>query len=262
MKNKTTAGLLAFFLGAFGIHRFYLGQWGLGIFHLVFCWAYFPAVIAIIDAIVFLTMKEEIFNAKYNPGVTLMPQQQPTIVINNTTAAGNVVTNQTTHDKEVNNLTKIATRKKQTPKKDPFEIKGDNKYEDYDFDGALSDFLRSLNVRSQNPAVHFKVACLYSILEKNQNVFFHLSKAVEQGFYDFDRINTHDHLAYIRAQQPDFDNFIAGGYQLQNKQSAPSDTLNIADDIISRIEKLAALKDKGIISEEEFQGQKTKLLNG
>lgn len=34
-KSKTTASLLAFFLGGFGVHNFYLGQKGRGIGHIV-----------------------------------------------------------------------------------------------------------------------------------------------------------------------------------------------------------------------------------
>lgn len=70
MKNKTTAAILAFFLGGIGIHRFYLGQTGLGIVYLIFCWTLIPALIAFIDFIVFLVMSESAFNLKYNPGQT------------------------------------------------------------------------------------------------------------------------------------------------------------------------------------------------
>jgi len=66
MKSKTTAALLAFFLGGFGAHRFYLNQAGLGILYLIFCWTLIPAIIAIIDCIIFLTMSKEAFDAKYN----------------------------------------------------------------------------------------------------------------------------------------------------------------------------------------------------
>ena len=69
MKDKTTAALLAFFLGGFGVHRFYLGQTGKGILYLVFFWTLIPALVAFVDFIIFLTMAKEDFDAKYNPNL-------------------------------------------------------------------------------------------------------------------------------------------------------------------------------------------------
>ncbi|MGG7439901.1 TM2 domain-containing protein [Chryseobacterium arthrosphaerae] len=67
MKSKSTAALLAFFLGGLGIHRFYLGQNIMGILYLVFCWTFIPALIAFFDFFVFISMSESRFNYKYNP---------------------------------------------------------------------------------------------------------------------------------------------------------------------------------------------------
>jgi TM2 domain-containing membrane protein YozV len=72
MKNRITAAILAFFLGGIGVHRFYLGQSGLGLLCLLFCWTFIPAVIAFIDFIIFLTMSDEAFNDKYNQGKDLV----------------------------------------------------------------------------------------------------------------------------------------------------------------------------------------------
>ncbi|MFC3160089.1 TM2 domain-containing membrane protein YozV [Chryseobacterium arachidis] len=66
MKSKSTAALLAFFLGGIGIHRFYLGQNTLGILYLVFCWTFIPALIAFFDFFVLIFMSEDRFNYKYN----------------------------------------------------------------------------------------------------------------------------------------------------------------------------------------------------
>lgn len=66
MKDKNLAGLLAFFLGGIGVHRFYLRQTGLGLLYLLFCWTFIPAIVAIIDAIIFWTMDMGKFNEKYN----------------------------------------------------------------------------------------------------------------------------------------------------------------------------------------------------
>ncbi|WDF67666.1 NINE protein [Sphingobacterium oryzagri] len=66
MKDKVTAALLAFFLGSIGVHRFYLGQTGIGFLCLIFCWTLIPALIAFIDFIIFLTMSQQSFDLKYN----------------------------------------------------------------------------------------------------------------------------------------------------------------------------------------------------
>jgi len=66
-KNKVVAGLLAIFLGDFGIHKFYLGKPVQGILYLFFCWFFFiPGIIAFIEGIMYLAMSDEAFNAKYN----------------------------------------------------------------------------------------------------------------------------------------------------------------------------------------------------
>jgi len=65
MKNRTTAGILAILLGGLGVHRFYLGQIGLGILYLVFCWTFIPSIIALVDGIIFLTKSDDEFNLKY-----------------------------------------------------------------------------------------------------------------------------------------------------------------------------------------------------
>lgn len=66
MKNKTTATLLSFFLGTFGVHQFYLGKNIKGILYVLFCWTFIPTIISLIDFIILLVMKEERFNEKYN----------------------------------------------------------------------------------------------------------------------------------------------------------------------------------------------------
>lgn len=65
-KNKVTAGILAILLGNVGVHKFYLGQSGMGILYLVFCWTFVPAIIGIIEGITYLTMSDQAFAEKYH----------------------------------------------------------------------------------------------------------------------------------------------------------------------------------------------------
>ena len=64
-KSRVIAALLAFFLGGFGVHKFYLGQVGMGIVYLLFCWTFIPAIIAFIEFIILLLMSDIEFNRKY-----------------------------------------------------------------------------------------------------------------------------------------------------------------------------------------------------
>lgn len=64
-KSKTTAALLAFFLGGLGAHKFYLGRTGMGVLYLVFCWTFVPAIISLAEGIQLLGMSNSEFAMKY-----------------------------------------------------------------------------------------------------------------------------------------------------------------------------------------------------
>jgi len=64
-KSRITAGILAILLGDFGIHKFYLGKIGQGIVYLIFCWTGIPAIIGLVEGILYLLMKDEEFAQKY-----------------------------------------------------------------------------------------------------------------------------------------------------------------------------------------------------
>lgn len=96
MKDKTVAGILAFFLGFLGVHKFYLGQTGLGILYIIF----FPiaGLLGIIDGIILLTMDENQFHARFNPQYyyqALAGKTSPQTVIIQTGAEKNQVSGKT-----------------------------------------------------------------------------------------------------------------------------------------------------------------------
>ena len=64
-KSRIVAAVLAFFLGGFGIHKFYLGQIGWGIVYLLFCWTFIPSIVAFIEFIIYLCTSDEDFAKKY-----------------------------------------------------------------------------------------------------------------------------------------------------------------------------------------------------
>jgi len=64
-KSKIVAGILGILLGAFGIHKFYLGKIGQGILYLLFFWTYIPGIVGLIEGIIYLTKEDVDFNEKY-----------------------------------------------------------------------------------------------------------------------------------------------------------------------------------------------------
>lgn len=63
--DKTALALLAFFLGGFGAHKFYIGKYGQGIFYILFCWTGIPGLIAFVEFIIYLCTSREEIAQKY-----------------------------------------------------------------------------------------------------------------------------------------------------------------------------------------------------
>lgn len=252
MRNKTVAAVFAFFLGSLGVHRFYLGQTGMGILYLLLSLTGISAILGIIDAIVFLSMDNVVFDAKYNGRDGRRDQRYER--------------QDNRYDRRKERRTKDYRQPasnrpvRKVPKHNPHKDSGIEKYKDYDFEASIIDFNKALVVNPNDVAVHFNIACAYSITEDAEKAFSHLSKAVELGFSDFEKIQEHDALAYIRIND-EFDTFAKNGYRLQPaKQETATPTPEISEDLLEQIKQLGELREKGFLTQEEFLSQKRKLL--
>ncbi len=58
--------VLAIIGGFFGLQEFYMERWVLGILAVLFCWTCIPAVVAFVEAIVWLFRGEEEFYYQLN----------------------------------------------------------------------------------------------------------------------------------------------------------------------------------------------------
>lgn len=63
--NRIGAALFAILLGGLGIHKFYLGKPMQGVFYVVFCWTFIPAIIGLVEGIMYLMLTDEAFAVKY-----------------------------------------------------------------------------------------------------------------------------------------------------------------------------------------------------
>jgi len=266
MKDKTTAGILALFLGWLGIHRFYLNQTALGLLYLFtggFC-----LVLPILDAIIFLTMDPDQFDRKYNP---MRKAQEVHVHVHQPQTATTPQVQQAVKQavKEVRRApSPIQERRRTTPPKtkripdNPHKITGISKFKQYDFKGAKDSFKKALSIHYDDIATHFNLGCCYSMEEDIDKALFHLSKAVELGFTDFKRIDNHDALAFLRSED-EFLEFAANKYQWKTveetkedkaepkKLDAPAaDVLAVEDEPIEILDLNAPVKERVILTEE------------
>ena len=63
-KSRVAAGVLALLLGGLGVHKFYLNKVGLGFLYLIFVWTFIPAIIALVEGIIYLTQDDQTFAIK------------------------------------------------------------------------------------------------------------------------------------------------------------------------------------------------------
>ena len=280
MKNKTTAALFALFLGWFGVHRFYLRQPGLGILYIVLLTMGISFVLGIIDAIVLLAMDPAEFDRRYNedddnreydryrPGRDRRDfrrrrserrTERRSSVRRREAVAPSARERRSSQRRHVRRpATEHVPERK---RRNPFKQSGIKKYKDFDLQAAIEDFVKGLEIDEKDISLHFNIACAYSLTEDAEKAMSHLSKAVEYGFKDFKKIKTHDDLAFVRIQ-PGFEQFEANGFRHLKIQQLEAPKENLLDDdiLLSQLNRLSELKNKGLITEKEFLAEKQKLI--
>lgn len=147
---------------------------------------------------------------------------------------------------------------------------GIDKYKDYDYQGAIEEFKKALELDPNDISIHFNLACTYSLNEEADKAFEHLDRAVTLGFTDFKRIKEHDALAYLRIQDA-FDEFELNGFRLKQavlqkqtqskNQAVQEPAVEDHSPILDQLKKLDELRLKGLLTEEEFVTQKRKLMD-
>ncbi len=271
MKDKTAAGILALFLGWLGFHRFYLGQVGLGIVYLIFCW--FPLIwlIALIDAVVLLSMDQRKFDDKYNRQYqeeyrrdreTDFERRQPGRERPKIDDHWNYPPREAERKRDVQREQNRPASPSSRP--NPHKQRGMEKFQDFDYAGAIAEFIKSLELAPQDVATHFNIACAYSLTEDAPKAFQHLDSAVALGFRDFHKIKEHHALAYLRIQAS-FDSFEENGFRLKKSAgtSTPKgepDLLASQPNLLDQLKKLGELREKGLLTDLEFEEQKRKIL--
>lgn len=261
-KSRTTAAILAIFGGMFGIDRFYLGQYQLGIFLTfltVFSFSAFglplAAIVGLLHGMFLLNSTDEDFDKKHNKSYFRQRgrTQQTRIQRENKKASREL--------REMDMQRERYAYKKQTKQRsNPFISSGIKKLKEYDLEGALKDFDEALEISPENIKVHYHMATAYSLKEDVSKSLFHLDKAISYGFKDKEKILNDDNLAYLRIQ-PEYESYKNNGYNLKAvKGIGPAKKEEVKDDVLlNQLNKLKDLRDRGLLSQKEFLYEREKL---
>lgn len=273
-KNKVTAAMLAFFTGFMGGHKLYLGKTGgfIGfmILLIVSMNVGFPIslIAGVMQGIKLLNMSEQDFDRIYNRGNA--PIRRGPLEARREAQMQKYEQIPVNKNKAQNSSSPLNAMRA-----NPYKNSGIKKYKDFDLEDAIIDFKKGLELSPNDVALHFNLACAYSLTEKKSLAYHHLSKAVAVGLKDVDRILSHDDLAFVRIQ-PEFDHFRSSGFRInpfvsketerQDKEQEHEETVTIEnnpdmdDKLLSQLNKLSELRKKGILSEDEFIFERKKIL--
>ncbi len=254
LKKKNTAVLLAFFLGFFGAHKFYLGRRFAGVLYFglfvlsliatveegfpfvaIFCTA------IIVQAILLAVMPKPEFDAKYNHGAIVKKRI-------------------------------VAKRKTKqiTPRKDPIENlleRGLRKFKAKRYAQAINYFDHVLDFDKNHGEAHFYLACCFSKSRQKEDALYHLEAALASGFVNKDDVIKEPTLRYVR-NLAEYKGVTPSHEVATNKPKAlPEPKPDLLDDafdplILEKIELLGEKLGKGELTQQQFQLEKEKILRG
>jgi tetratricopeptide (TPR) repeat protein len=287
MLNKTLAGFFAFFLGMFGVHRFYLGQWFRGAAQFAGFWGavylanlplgneaetLFGMAVAcmvlapVITAIVFWATPKKNWQKTYDKDS--LAGEQPLGI------AGPYFARDTKS----------------------LKAEGIRYYRTGDYDLAIEAFTEASESDLGDAGTHFNLACSYAQLGQYGEALRHLELSVTFGLPKPERIEKHPALAALRKhssyrsfrsnnfrrldlleltepkaadtkivdEEETSEYFSAPPPLLKAKVDATPDVdLNApppGSDLLEQITRLRELHDAGILTQREYQTQKEKLM--
>jgi hypothetical protein len=128
---------------------------------------------------------------------------------------------------------------------------GKRRFLDKDYAGATQCYQQVIALHPKAPNSNFRLACIFSHQNNLEDSFKHLDLAIQQGFTDFALIQSTPELEQLR-ELPKFKQYVQNGYKTVDYLPQ--------EDVVIKLEKLASLKEKGHLTDEEYQAQKKRLL--
>lgn len=281
-KKKGVAALLAFFFGIFGVHRFYLGKrksailWMIASFiSLVITATEGPdfapiavfGILGFIEFILLLAMPRAEFDQKYNSVKAESKSSRKSKRKKRAKVEREAQSRRSTArsiSRSSRPRRKVQTRPPVVAVENSALVTGLKYYKQNDYHEAIQNFERALESDPTSVAASFNLVCSYSILENADKSYYYLAKAVDNGFVDFEKLENHKALSFLR-ERDDYQNFVDNGYQVVEQLAEPKEDLLVDlqkfnPDILEQIESIGDLLEKGELTRDEFDERKKLIL--
>jgi TM2 domain-containing membrane protein YozV len=236
-RNKWIAFLLALAFGYLGLHRFYLRQNGLGILYVALALTGISLILGLIDAIAFFFMSYDRFNKKYNKQWYDKGYRHPRrFPLRSQNKKKNI-------ESAEESLTELKRQ-------------GILHFKAYELEEAKEFFQRALEAQPDDIALHFNLACTNALLENKEDAWIHLQSAVELGFDDKEKIDTHPALAFLRIQT----DWNEKRREWDQKRKGLPDPSQRPRPLFQQLGALSRAREEGILTENEFEQKRQQLL--
>lgn len=249
-------------LGCFGVHRFTLGQWQLGLVHVflmvvslanfegeflgVSPWTTLSALLAYGTALWWWRMGNEEFAERY---LELAEE-------------GEAV-----EGKYLAGTTAVHPKVKSRRERRKMLASAKQRYESYDLQGAAELYEAALDLDLSDGDSRVLAARCYSLLEDQASAYRHLRRAVQLEAGNLDLVDVDEGFAWLRTR-PDFVARRRAGYAHVAQESVARGTSEVpvpklgapVPNVLDRLEQLGSLRERGLLDEEEFAREKRRLL--
>ena len=282
MRKKGRATVLAFFLGWSGVHRLYLGRRTSGLIWLIASMLAlmitvnvdpdFPPImifwiIGFIDFVLLAAMSRVEFDFKYNE---ISRDEKPTTTARSHKARRREYRSKSAERWAANSSPAPVRRRSSAPSRPSYKVRnpalalGLKLYKQGEYEDAVEAFDEALELDETATAAYFNLACCHSILRNAEEAYASLEGAVANGFQDFNKIKTHQALAFLRSRS-DYDAFVANNYRVVSQLPEPKE--NLIEEIqkfdplvLDKLEDLGNMLESGELTREQFDEQKRKIL--
>ena len=271
-ERRRMAVVFALGLGWVGVHRFTLGQWQWGLAHIFLFvasmtvaedllgwnltpWVTLSALVAYYDAFRWWRMSDEAFGDRFLERDDGEEAAAP--------VSGRYLRGRPAPHPRV--LSAKARR--------ALLAEAKAAYEAYDYQAAAAKYESALDLDLHDGECRVLAARCYALLEDRGGAYRHLARAVQLRATNLDLVDGDPDFAWLRTQ-PDFAARRRFGYQAPATPPQVPDATPAAgggapataalppagDNLLDDLERLAALRERGVLDEAEFAREKARLL--